>query len=56
MLALVLLLSPGAALAADSSVCFIAINDNLLQLSSQAYSQSGQYYVPRLRVQRVQDI
>ena len=46
LLALVLLLSPGAALAADSSVCFIAINDNLLQLSSQAYSQSGQYYVP----------
>lgn len=35
-----------AALAADTYVCFIALNDSLLQLTSQAYSQGGQYYVP----------
>ena len=47
-LALVILLfalAP-AALAADTYVCFIALNDSLLQLTSQAYSQGGQYYVP----------
>ena len=46
ILVLLLALLPGAALAADSSVCFIAVNDNLLPLTSQASSQSGQYYVP----------
>ncbi len=55
LLILLIALMPGAALAADSSICFIAINDDLMTLDYQAYSQSGQYYVPsstfsRLRI------
>ena len=55
LLILCLALLPVAAFAADSSVCFIAINDDLLPLTSQATSQGGQYYVPagvlnRLRI------
>lgn len=46
ILVLLLALTPASVLAADSSVCFIALNDSLLQLTSQAYSQGGQYYVP----------
>ena len=46
MLVLLLALLPLAAFAADSYVCFIALNESLLPLSSQAYSQGGQYYVP----------
>lgn len=54
-LILLIALLPCTAMAADSSVCFIAINDDLLPLTSQAYSQGGQYYVPasvfsRLRI------
>ena len=45
ILIILLALTP-AALADDSSVCFISLNDSLLQLSSQAYSFGGQYYVP----------
>ncbi|HIS45452.1 MAG TPA: polysaccharide deacetylase family protein [Candidatus Scatomorpha merdigallinarum] len=45
-LILLLALLPGAVLAADSSVCFVAVNDDLLPLTSQAYTQGGQYYVP----------
>lgn len=55
LLVLLIALLPGAAFAADSSICFIAINDDLMTLDYQAYSQSGQYYVPidtfsRLRI------
>ena len=55
LLVLLIALVPGAAFAADSSICFIAINDDLMTLDYQAYSQSGQYYVPidtfsRLRI------
>ena len=46
LLILFIALLPSAALAADSSVCFIATNNNLLPLTSQAISQGGQYYVP----------
>ncbi len=46
VLILCLALLPCAALAADSAVCFIAINDDLLPLTSQAYSQGGLFYVP----------
>ena len=47
-LALVMLLFAAAPAGASSSpyVCFIATNENLLPLTSQAYSQGGQYYVP----------
>ena len=45
MLALLLIIVPCAA-AGEASVCFIALNENLLPLTSQAVSQGGQYYVP----------
>ena len=46
LLVLLIVLAPCAALASGSYVCFIALNDSLLELSSQAYNQGGQYYVP----------
>ena len=55
LLILLIALMPCAAFAADSAICFVAINDDLLTLDYQAYSQGGQYYVPssvfsRLRI------
>ena len=46
LLIFALALLPGAALASGGTVCFIAVNDDLLPLSSQAVSVGGQYYVP----------
>ena len=46
MLVLLLALLPLAAFAADSYVCFIALNESLLPLSSQAYSQGGSTMCP----------
>ena len=46
VLILLLILLSSSAFAADSGVCFVAINDNLLPLTSQAYSIGGQYDVP----------
>ena len=46
LLALLICLLPAVSAKADSSVCFVAVNDSLLPLSSRAISQGGQYYVP----------
>lgn len=46
LLAILICLLPAVSAEADSSVCFVAVNDSLLTLSSRAISQGGQYYVP----------